>query len=151
MKINILSIGNFKVKDDYKALFNEYKKRIKWNINLIELKNSQIKEKGERKKQEEKEILKYLPKEFKTIILDERGEIITTMDFVNIFTQFIENSNGINFVIGGSDGLTQEIREKADFILSFGKMVHPHLMIRIMLIEQIYRIYTIKNNHPYHK
>ncbi len=151
MKINILSIGNFKAKDNYKELFEDYKKRIKWNINLIELKNSKVEDINLKKIQENKEIEKYINSKNKLIVLDERGKIITTPDFRDICTKFFENSDGIDFVIGGSDGLLEETREKADFILSFGKMVYPHLMIRVMLIEQLYRVYTLLNNHPYHK
>jgi 23S rRNA (pseudouridine1915-N3)-methyltransferase len=150
MKINIISVGSFKNKDNYKELFAEYKKRIKWNINLIETKNSQLGSIEERKNQENKELLKHLNNN-KLIVLDERGDIITTEQFRDICIKYTEISNEINFVIGGSDGLLQEIRDKADFILSFGKMVFPHLMIRVMLIEQLYRIYSLSNNHPYHK
>ena len=57
----------------------------------------------------------------------------------------------LDFIIGGSDGLSQEVRDKSNFVLSFGKMVFPHLMIRVMLIEQLYRVWTLNNNHPYHK
>ena len=85
----------------------------------------------------------------KVIVLDERGKIITTPDFYNLITNY-ENSSvdEIDFIIGGSDGLSQEVRNKANFVLSFGKMVFPHLFVRVMLIEQIYRVWTIKNKHP---
>ena len=82
--------------------------------------------------------------------MDERGTMISTLDFEKKLSTF-EVQGEIDFVIGGSDGLTQNIRDKASFVLSFGKMVFPHLMIRVMLIEQIYRVFTLKNNHPYHK
>lgn len=151
MKINIITIGNFKAKDNYKELFEDYKKRIKWNINLIEVKNSKVEDVELRKTQEHKELLKYLNPKNKLIVLDERGKIITTPDFKDICTRYFETSDGIDFVIGGSDGLLEEMRNKADFVLSFGKMVFPHLMVRVVLVEQLYRIYALLNNHPYHK
>jgi 23S rRNA (pseudouridine1915-N3)-methyltransferase len=151
MKVNIISIGAFKNKDNYGELFEDYRKRVRWNISLLELKNSQLSNIEGRKMEEHKELLKRLTVGNKLIVLDERGEIITTTHFSNIFNEFTEVAGGIDFVIGGSDGLLQELREKADFILSFGKMVFPHLMVRVMLMEQLYRVYTIKNNHPYHK
>lgn len=150
MKINILSIGNFKNKDSYKELFEEYKKRIKWEINLIEIKTKECENIELQKNYEEELFLKHTNKNNKLIVLDERGEIITTPNFAKICTNF-ELNGGIDFIIGGSDGLNENIRKKADFVLSFGKMVFPHLMIRVMLIEQLYRVWTLKNNHPYHK
>ena len=88
----------------------------------------------------------------KIISLDERGKIITTIDFYNLINEYKNNSiNNINFIIGGADGLSEEVRQKSNYILSFGKMVFPHLMVRVMLIEQLYRVWTITNNHPYHK
>ena len=91
-------------------------------------------------------------KNSKIISLDERGKIISTTDFYNLITTYENNGiENVNFIIGGSNGLSEFVREKSDYILSFGKMVFPHLMIRIMLIEQLYRIWTLKNNHPYHK
>lgn len=151
MKINIITIGSFKNKDEYLSLFNEYKKRIPWKINLIELKNDKNENVKERIEKEGIELLKNTTVGNRLIVLDERGDIITTNKFENICSNFFENSNGIDFIIGGSDGLSQKVRDKADFVLSFGKMVFPHLMIRVMLIEQFYRVYTIKIGHPYHK
>lgn len=150
MKINIITIGTFKNKDYYKSLFDEYKKRMNWNINLIEIKQKNYQSIDLQKINEEKLLLGHHNINNKLIVLDERGEIISTHDFEIKLSNF-EINGGIDFIIGGSDGLTQNVRNKADFVLSFGKMVFPHLMIRVMLMEQIYRVYTLKNNHPYHK
>ena len=150
MKINIITIGNFRKNDYFKCLFDEYKKRMNWNINLIEIKPKDYQNIELQKIHEEELITKHLNKNNKLIVLDERGEVISTLDFEKKLSYF-ETQSEIDFVIGGSNGLTQNIRNKADFILSFGKMVFPHLMIRVMLIEQIYRVFTLKNNHPYHK
>ena len=151
MKINIVSIGSFKNGDYYKELFEEYKKRMNYSIKLIELKNSKIENIEERKKIEGKELLNNISKNSKLIVLDERGCIITTDEFEKIFTKYTNLGHDIDFVIGGSDGLSKDVLNRADFVLSFGKMVFPHLMVRVMLIEQIYRVFTIKNGHPYHK
>ena len=69
---------------------------------------------------------------------------------LNIINKYSINSD-IDFIIGGANGLPNFIIKQADFVLSFGKMVYPHLMVRVMLIEQLYRVHTINNNHPYHK
>ena len=151
MKINIISFGVFKKLDPYLNLFEEYRKRINFNINLIEIKpHSNYKNIEEQKEYEGFEILKKLNKGNKIIVLDEHGKIITTNEFVNIINKYSINSD-IDFIIGGANGLPNFIIKQADFVLSFGKMVYPHLMVRVMLIEQLYRVHTINNNHPYHK
>lgn len=150
MKINIITIGNFKSNDSYKELFDEYKKRIKCEINLIELKAKQQNSIEEQKKFEADLLLKARNKNNKLIVLDERGKIISTIDFQNLINKF-KIDGDIDIIIGGSDGLTEEVRNQADFVMSFGKMVFPHLMVRVMIIEQLYRVYTLNNGHPYHK
>ena len=153
MKINIISIGKFK-KDGYDLLYNEYKKRMNWNIQLKELQLKKNYE-GEKLKEEEGKLLIqscYSNTSSKIITLDERGKIISTLEFQELINSY-QNSGitDLDFIIGGSDGLSQEVRDKSNFVLSFGKMVFPHLMIRVMLIEQLYRVWTLNNNHPYHK
>lgn len=151
MKINIISIGHFKNKDPYLDLFNEYKKRIGYNINLIEVKNIKSNNIEEQKKLEGIELLNNTTKGNKLVVLDERGEIITTNNFEKFFTKYTDCGFGIDFIIGGSDGLSQNVLDKADYVLSLSKMVFPHLMVRVILIEQLYRVFTLKNGHPYHK
>ena len=153
MKINIISIGKFK-KDGYDLLYNEYKKRMNWNIQLKELQLKKNYE-GEKLKEEEGKLLIQSCSSntsSKIITLDERGKIISTVEFQELINSY-QNSGitDLDFIIGGSDGLSQEVRDKSNFVLSFGKMVFPHLMIRVMLIEQLYRVWTLNNNHPYHK
>lgn len=151
MKFNILSIGKFKDKN-CEELFLEYKKRMDFSINLKELTLKKNYE-GEKLKEEEgKLLLQNVGKNAKLIVLDERGKIITTPDFHDLIINYQNSSvDEVDFIIGGADGLSQEVRDRADFILSFGKMVFPHLFVRVMLIEQLYRVWTIKNKHPYHK
>ena len=153
MKINIISIRKFK-KDGYDLLYNEYKKRMNWNIQLKELQLKKNYE-GEKLKEEEGKLLIQSCSSntsSKIITLDERGKIISTLEFQELINSY-QNSGitDLDFIIGGSDGLSQEVRDKSNFVLSFGKMVFPHLMIRVMLIEQLYRVWTLNNNHPYHK
>jgi 23S rRNA (pseudouridine1915-N3)-methyltransferase len=154
MKIRIISFGAFKNRDPYREIFDEYKKRISWNVELMEIKNmSQFSSVEEQILREGEKLLKIIDsgsRDRKIIVLDERGENLTTSEFNRVFLNFAENSGGIDFILGSSNGLSAAVKDKADFIISFGKMVHPHRMVRIMLIEQIYRIFTIGKNHPYH-
>ena len=151
LKVNIISVGGFRKNNEYQTLFNEYKKRIKWDITLIETKNFTDDNIEQQKQQEAKEIIKHINSNYKTVVLDERGKIITTIEFSNICNNYFLSNGGINFIIGGSNGLSNNILKLADYTLSFGKMVFPHLMARVMLIEQLYRVYTLNIGHPYHK
>jgi 23S rRNA (pseudouridine1915-N3)-methyltransferase len=120
-------------------------------VKLFELKNVVSSNIEEQKVLEGKNIIKNLNNNFKTVVLDERGKIITTNDFCKVCNNFFENSGGVNFVIGGSDGLSLQVIDIADYTLSLGRMVFPHLMVRVMLMEQLYRVFTINSGHPYHK
>ena len=150
-KINIISVGNFRKNSEYQTLFEEYRKRIKWDINLIETKKFMDNNIEQQKQLEAKEIIKHINSNYKTIILDERGNIISTTDFATTCNKYFITNGGINFIIGGSNGLSTEILQMPHYKLSFGKMVFPHLMVRVMLMEQLYRIYTLNIGHPYHK
>lgn len=152
MKINIISFGKFKKSDPYSILYEEYRKRINFEIKLIEIKSyASYSNIEEQKEYEGIEILNKIDKTSKVIALDERGKIITTNEFTDIVNNYVNFGNNIDFIIGGANGLSTNILKRADFILSLGKMVFPHLMVRVILIEQLYRVYTINNNHPYHK
>jgi 23S rRNA (pseudouridine1915-N3)-methyltransferase len=152
MKINILSIGKFKKNSNFEQIFNEYKKRIPWKVSLKELLANKKLSGESLKKIEGEKLLQNTNTKGKVISLDERGKIITSTEFANLIKSYQLNGiSNIDFIIGGADGLSEEVRKKSDYVLSFGKMVFPHLMIRTMLIEQIYRASTILSGHPYHK
>jgi 23S rRNA (pseudouridine1915-N3)-methyltransferase len=152
MKITILTIGKFRNQDPAQELFLEYKKRLNWKIELKELElkgNLQ----GETLKIKEGELLlSKVPNGSKIIALDEKGKMFSSPEFADIIRNYgNQGSSDLSFIIGGADGLSAELKQKADLILSFSKMTFPHLMIRIFLIEQIYRANTIISGHPYHR
>lgn len=152
MKINIISFGKFKRSDPYSILYNEYRKRVNFDIKLTEIKGHTVSTSIEEQKEYEgAEILKKINENNKVIVLDERGKIITTNEFADIINRYMNYGDDIDFIIGGANGLSNNVLKQADFILSLGRMVYPHLMVRVMLMEQLYRVYTINNNHPYHK
>jgi 23S rRNA (pseudouridine1915-N3)-methyltransferase len=145
MKIHILAIGKCKKGSPEDLLIREYQKRLSWNLNIIEKENDTI-------FKESAFLLSHIPEGAKVVVLDERGENISSQTFA----QKIENwrLNGISeicFLIGGADGHTDEVRRRADLILSFGKLTFPHMLIRAVLTEQIYRAQTILSGHPYHR
>ncbi len=95
---------------------------------------------------------KSIPKNSIICILDENGKVITSPHFASLFSNWRDNSNqNVTFLIGGADGIEKSLKKKADYTLSFGKMVWPHSLARVMLAEQIYRSATILLNTPYHR
>lgn len=96
--------------------------------------------------QESEAIMRILTDQ-KIVLLDETGKDLTSPQL----SEFIyDNGLDITFVIGGAYGVSEQIKQRANLILSFGKMVYPHQLMRLILAEQIYRAYTIHTGHPYH-
>jgi 23S rRNA (pseudouridine1915-N3)-methyltransferase len=86
------------------------------------------------------------------VMLDERGKLMTSPDFADQLARWRDDGRGdAAFVIGGADGLAPDLRETADLKLSFGKMVWPHMLARVMLSEQLYRAASILAGSPYHR
>lgn len=144
MKINILAIGKCKKNSPEHALIEEYIKRSSWQIN--------IKEKDNSNQVDEAEFLSSSIKGGKVVVLDERGQNMKSTELASIVENWQLNGiSEVNFLIGGADGHLQSTRDKADLILSFGKLTLPHMLMRAVLTEQIYRIQTIIAKHPYHR
>lgn len=143
--IKIICIG--KLKEQYlKEGINDYQKRINkyHKLEIIELLDSNI--------DKEKElILKNInPKDY-IITLDIQGTNISSKELANKLDKtFITNPN-ITFIIGGSDGLHQDIKKLSNYSLSFSKLTFPHGLFRLILLEQLYRSFKILNNESYHK
>jgi 23S rRNA (pseudouridine1915-N3)-methyltransferase len=153
MKITIISMGKFE-NSPFRAVFETYVKRIKWKIELreLELKNAQNLSSQELKSREAALILKDLKSQSKLIVLDENGKEYKSREFAKMLANFaVQGDSNITFVIGGSDGLAEEILQKSVIKISLGLMTFPHLMVRAILIEQIYRAQTIIEGHPYHR
>jgi len=95
---------------------------------------------------------KAVPKSARIIALDERGRVMTSPAFANVLADWRDTSTqDVAFVIGGADGIDLSLRCKADLKLSFGAMVWPHMLVRVMLAEQIYRATSILAGGPYHR
>ena len=148
MKIRILAVGKMK-NSPLLDQFDEYAKRMAWKTKLVEIDTPR----GATSAQEEPLIQKHLkPSDF-LVALDERGATLTSPEFAKKITQWGQSASGgeITFLIGGADGLTDSIRAQAKFLLSFGKQTWPHMLVRVMLMEQIYRAQQIIAGHPYHR
>ena len=143
--IKIICVG--KVKEKYlREAIADYQKRISryHKIDIIEVEDSNMKEEAER-------INHYIKSNDYVITLEIDGNMITSLSFAEkINKTFIINSN-ITFVIGGSDGLDNSIKQRSNYSLSFSKLTFPHQLFRVILLEQIYRCLKILNNETYHK
>ena len=144
--IKIICIG--KIKEKYLTDgINDYLKRLtKYHkIELIELKYSDI-------KKEKEEILKVLNKDSYIISLAIEGKEYKTIELSEKIDNLLTNGkSNITFIIGGSDGIDVEIKNISNELLSFSKLTFPHGLFRLILLEQIYRIFKIQNNETYHK
>jgi 23S rRNA (pseudouridine1915-N3)-methyltransferase len=153
MKITILAIGKFE-NSCHKEVFYNYLKRSKFKIELKEIDNRNNGNfKGEKLKEMEAELfIKNFKKNSIIISLDEKANQLSTIEFAAKINEFAINGNSdLTFLIGGSDGLAKKILDLSDLKISLSKMTFPHLMVRSILMEQIYRAETIINNHPYHR
>ncbi len=153
MKISIISIGKFE-NSPHKHVFETYIKRLKWKVELkeLDLKNSQNLSVPKIKEGEGALILKALKPSSKLIVLDEDGKQFSSVAFAKMISDFaVAGDSDLSFAIGGSDGLSEEVLKKSNLKISFGKMTFPHLMVRAILAEQLYRAQSIIVGHPYHR
>jgi 23S rRNA (pseudouridine1915-N3)-methyltransferase len=153
MKINIIAFGDFH-RSPQKIIFDDYLKRLKYKIILKELnlKNSKNIAINDLKDREAELILSNIENGSTIIALDEKGKEFSSIDFAKLFNNFALNGiSNLTFIIGGADGLSSKIIKKANLVISLSKMTLPHILVRIFLIEQIYRAQSINANHPYHR
>lgn len=159
MRITILTVG--KIKEKYlRDAIAEYTKRLSkyCKLELIEVADektpdtaSQTVEEGIRNKEGQR-ILKYIKDDMYVITLEIRGKMLTSEEMAEKIKNLgIQGKSSIAFVIGGSIGLGKEVLKRADFSLSFSKMTFPHQLMRVILLEQIYRSFRINSKEPYHK
>ena len=150
--IKIITVGN--IKENYlKDAIDEYKKRLSryTDIEIIEVKDESYDDIKKVLDQEASKIEKYIGEKDYIITLEIEGKEFSSEEFAKkIDNILIENSN-ITFIIGGSYGLNNKIKDKSNLKLSFSKMTFPHQLFRVILLEQIYRAYKINNNESYHK
>ena len=152
MKINIIAVGKIKEKYLIDGI-KEYAKRLSAYavINEIEVPEETSLLNIENKSKKEGERLLEKAKGFK-IGLDSKGLNLESRELAKfVHANMVNGVSEMSFIIGGSNGLSNEVRGKCDMLLSFGKMTFPHQLFRLMLYEQIYRAFTIINNTPYHK
>ena len=149
MKYIISAIGKTKTQQE-DLITLKYLKRIK----NIEIKQYEIKLNNKQKKIEEEglKLISSTPSNGRLVLLDEQGQNLTSLELAKMVLDWRnDNIAYINFAIGGAFGNGTQIKKRADKIIALGKLTWPHQMVKMMIAEQIYRIETIIQGHPYHK
>jgi 23S rRNA (pseudouridine1915-N3)-methyltransferase len=155
MKLQILAVGH-KMPGWIASGFDEYAKRMppELRIELREIKPEP--RTGGRTAQsvmaaERQRIEAALPKGARIVALDERGQDWTTMQLAAALPGWQQEGRDVSFVIGGADGLAPELKARAELMLRVSSLTLPHGMVRVLLAEQLYRAWSITQNHPYHR
>ncbi|SAL18891.1 rRNA large subunit methyltransferase [Caballeronia peredens] len=155
MKLVILAVGH-KMPDWITNGFEEYAKRMppELRIELKEIKPEQ-RSSGRNAESvmaaEKQRIEAALPKNARIVALDERGRDWTTMQLAGALPGWQQDGRDVAFVIGGADGLAPEVKARAELLLRVSSLTLPHGMVRVLLAEQLYRAWSITQNHPYHR
>lgn len=159
MKISVISVG--KIKEKYlRDAAAEYVKRLSryCRLEIIEVADEKTPEQASEtmedaiRSKEGERILKYIRDDMYVITLEIAGKMLSSEEFAEkIETLGVQGKSSIAFVIGGSIGLGKEVLRRSDLALSFSKMTFPHQLMRVILLEQVYRAYRIINGEPYHK
>lgn len=151
MEIVIAAVGRFRAGPE-RELYNTYIQRLPWKVDLREVELRKKRSGGALKEAEAELLLTRIKGSDVLISLDERGKDYSSREFATLLGRLRdEGRRRIAFVIGGADGLSPSLRKQSHHCLSFGNMVWPHLLIRPMLAEQLFRAWSILENHPYHR
>ena len=159
MKITIIAVGKVKEKF-YRDAVSEYEKRLGryCKLEMIQVEDEKTPDKSATsldeavKRKEAERILKYVREDAFVVALEIRGKAYDSEEFARYMESLATRGiSHIQFIIGGSLGLHEDVCKKADLTVSFSKMTFPHQLMRVILLEQIYRAYRIINGEPYHK
>lgn len=159
MRVVVAAVGRLKQGAE-RELAAAYRKRAEAigrslglrQIEVVEIRESRARDAERRRTEESIAIANVLPDGAVIIVFDEAGENIDSRGLAALLKKCREeNRTALCFVIGGADGITQSLRGRARSVLAFGAATWPHQLVRIMLLEQLYRAGTILAGHPYHR
>jgi len=151
MRITIAAVGRLR-DGPMLALYRDYVARLSWPVTLKEVEERRKLAPPERIAAESRLLVDALPDKATIVALDQRGRSLSSEDFAARLGQWRDQGVGdLAFVIGGADGLAPEWRRRAALVLSLGAMTWPHLLVRVMLSEQLFRAQAILSGHPYHR
>jgi len=155
VKINLIAIGN-KMPDWVNVAGNDFSKRLPAEIKINSILLPLIK-RGKNPdipriiRDESRKLMAAIPKDSLLVVLDVLGKQVTTMKLSSMLDEWLQQGQDISIVIGGPDGVSDELLSKASLKISLSALTFPHPLVRVILLEQIYRAWSILNNHPYHR
>jgi 23S rRNA (pseudouridine1915-N3)-methyltransferase len=148
MRVTIAAVGRAKP-GPLKDLFETYVRRIVWPVALREV---EARRPGAGPADEAPLLLAAVPPGAAVVVLDERGRDLPSAELAQRLGAWRDGGRGdLAFLIGGADGHDESVRGRADLLVAFGRATWPHMLVRVMLAEQIYRAQTILTGHPYHR
>ena len=150
--IKIICVGKIK-ESFFRDAIDEYKKRLSkyTDLEIIEVPDEGLSDIKTAIKKESEKIIKLVnPKDY-IITMEIEGKELTSPELANKINNIYNTNSNITFIIGGSYGLSDEVKQLSNYRLSFSKLTFPHQLFRIVLLEQIYRSFKINNNESYHK
>ncbi len=158
LRITLIAVGKLKSGPE-RQLAERYRERAAKagralgfrSIDIIEIDESRARDTDRRMLEEAIAIAHVTPEHARLAVLDERGDILSSKGFSELLARWRDEGLDCTFVIGGADGLSPSVRDKAHKRLAFGAFTWPHQLVRIMLLEQLYRATTILAGHPYHR
>lgn len=152
MKFRVVAVGN-KMPAWVNAACGEYMKRIASVVELIEIKPEKRhagKSVAQISRAEAARILAALPRDSLRVVLDEHGDAWSTQKLATHMARWMREGKSVSFIVGGADGLSEELKRDAK-MFSLSALTLPHALARVVLIEQLYRAFSILDQHPYHR
>jgi 23S rRNA (pseudouridine1915-N3)-methyltransferase len=151
MRITIVAVGRLRAGPE-KTLVDHFAKRVTWPLDIREVEEKKNLTGDALKRREGELLLDSCPAGSQIIALDERGKEISSRVFAKKISEWQDDGIGdLSIVIGGADGLDEAVRRRANLTISFGRLTWPHMLVRGMLVEQLYRAQQIIAGHPYHR
>ena len=151
MRITIAAVGRIK-RSPLSAAFDEYAKRLTWPLTVKEVEEKRPLPAGQLSLAESELLLAAIPQDAAVVALEPEGREMSSEAFAELLQGFQdEGLRDLAFVIGGAEGLSDPLLQRAQVKLSFGAMIWPHLLARVMLAEQLFRAQSILTGHPYHR
>jgi len=151
MRILVAAVGRARGGIEH-ALYEHYARRLSWPLRLKEIAQEGALAPAEAKAREGRALLAAVPSSARLTALDQRGELLASEAFAARLAAWRDaGASELAFAIGGAHGLSEAVLAKAELVLSFGRLTWPHLLVRGLLAEQLYRAETILAGHPYHR
>ena len=159
MRVVVAAVGRLK-RGPEQQLAERYRERTRKvgrsvglrDVEIVEIAESRARDAARRKNEESIALANLVPDAAALVLLDEKGESLGTAAFADLLRRWRDNGRAACvFFIGGPDGIAAGLHEKADVHLAFGALTWPHQLVRVMLLEQLYRAATLLAGHPYHR